>query len=128
MTEATPMMMPSAVSAARSLLAARPFRAVRNVLKQVVNDHVNCLEEPEPLIILTGFADSAVTLQLSFYVERKNFLMVRNEIYEQIKLAFDTAGIEIPFPHRTLYTGDVTKPFPVRVVGGESSEQSRTGD
>jgi len=104
------------------------IEAVRNVLKQVVNDHVNCLEEPEPLIILTGFADSAVTLQLSFYVERKNFLMVRNEIYEQIKLAFDTAGIEIPFPHRTLYTGDVTKPFPVRVVGGESSDHSRTGD
>ncbi|MFC1796052.1 mechanosensitive ion channel family protein [Pseudomonadota bacterium] len=104
------------------------IEAVRNVLKKVVNDHMNCLEEPEPLIILTGFADSAVTLQLSFYVERKNFLMVRNEIYEQIKLAFDTAGIEIPFPHRTLYTGDVTKPFPVRVVGEESSDQSRTGD
>ena len=26
-------------------------------------------------------------------------------------------GIEIPFPHRTLYTGSVTKPFPIQLVG-----------
>jgi small-conductance mechanosensitive channel len=38
----------------------------------------------------------------------------------ELKEAFDEAGIEIPFPHRTLYAGSVTDPFPVRVV--DSSE------
>jgi small-conductance mechanosensitive channel len=35
---------------------------------------------------------------------------------QTIKERFDAEGIEIPFPHRTTYTGSVTDPFPVRVV------------
>ena len=34
----------------------------------------------------------------------------------EIKATFDEAGIEIPFPHRTVYTGNVSEPFPVRMV------------
>jgi small-conductance mechanosensitive channel len=98
---------------------------VQAILNGIVNEHVNCLEEPEPLIILTGFADSAVTLQFSFYVERANFLKVRNEMYLRIKKAFDEAGIEIPFPHRSLYAGSVTEPFPVQVVAGQSPNDSQ---
>ena len=37
-------------------------------------------------------------------------------MYEEIKAAFDAGGIEIPFPHRTLYAGAQTEPLPVRLV------------
>ena len=37
-------------------------------------------------------------------------------IHEEIKRAFDERGIEIPFPHRTLYAGSPTEPLPVRIV------------
>jgi len=50
--------------------------------------------------------------------KKENFLPLRTSIQEEIKTAFDEHGIEIPFPHRTLYTGSVTEPFPVRVVNG----------
>ena len=43
---------------------------------------------------------------------------VRTGLHEEIKTALDEHGIEIPFPHRTLYTGRVTEPFPVRVIEG----------
>ncbi len=46
---------------------------------------------------------------------------VRNAIRLEIKEVFDREGVEIPFPHLSLYSGSVTDPFPVQVVetGGE---------
>jgi small-conductance mechanosensitive channel len=32
-------------------------------------------------------------------------------MYQQIKEAFDNNGIEIPFPHLSLYSGEVSKPI-----------------
>ena len=46
----------------------------------------------------------------------KNVMDMRNSLHEEIKNVFDETGIEIPFPHRTLYTGSNNEPFPVRVV------------
>ncbi|HEX9583746.1 MAG TPA: mechanosensitive ion channel family protein [Gammaproteobacteria bacterium] len=88
----------------------------REVLMTVADRNPLCLEEPKPLFIFLGFGDSALNFQFSVWAARENFLDVRNSIQEEIKLAFDDAGIEIPFPHRTLYAGSATEPFPVRVV------------
>lgn len=51
-------------------------------------------------------------------------LNLRNSIMKEIKQRFDEEGIEIPFPHRTLYTGSVTDPFPVRIMD-EKGEPAR---
>jgi small-conductance mechanosensitive channel len=95
---------------------------VREVLMQVADDNPLCLEEPKPLFIFQGFADSALSIQFSIWAKRENFLDLRNSIAEDVKAAFDGAGIEIPFPHRTLYTGSVTGPFPVRLVADTDPE------
>jgi small-conductance mechanosensitive channel len=73
---------------------------VREVLTRIATDNPLCLDEPEPLFIFLGFGASSL----------------KNSIQEEIKTAFDAAGIEIPFPHMSLYAGSVTEPFPVRVV------------
>lgn len=90
---------------------------VRDVLRAVADANPLCLEEPEPLFIFKGYGDSALEMQFSVWGKRENFLELRNGIQLEIKAAFDAAGIEIPFPHRTLYAGAVTEPFPVTVVG-----------
>ncbi len=41
---------------------------------------------------------------------------MRTSLHLEIKKLFDEHGIEIPFPHRSLYAGSVTKPFPVKMV------------
>lgn len=89
---------------------------VRRILFDVADRNPICLDEPRPLFIYRGYGDSGLELQFSVWAKRQNFLMLRNSIHEEIKKAFDENGIEIPFPHRSLYTGSVTEPFPIRVV------------
>ncbi len=89
---------------------------VREILLEVAYEDPLCLAEPVPLIIFQGYGDSSLNLQLSVWAVRENFLAMRNAITETIKRRFDDEGIEIPFPHRSLYAGSMTDPFPVRVV------------
>jgi small-conductance mechanosensitive channel len=89
---------------------------VQEVLRDVADKNPLCLEEPQPLIIFKGFGDSSINLQFSVWVRREEYLTLTNSIQMEIKMAFDNEGIEIPFPHRTLYTGNTTKPFPVTIV------------
>lgn len=86
---------------------------VRDVLLRVAERNPLCLDEPAPVFIFQGFGDSALELQLSLWARRQNFLALRNSVTAEIKAAFDAAGIEIPFPHRTL---EANRPFPVTVV------------
>jgi small-conductance mechanosensitive channel len=98
------------------------MQRVLDVLVEVAHQNPLCLEEPQPLFIFQGFGDSALTFQFSVWAKREQFLDLKNSIQIEIKDAFDAHGIEIPFPHRTLYTGSVTEPFPVRVVGASPAE------
>ncbi len=89
---------------------------VREVLMQVADNNPLCLDEPTPLFFFNGFGDSSLDLQFSVWTKRENFRDLRNTLQEDIKVAFDAEGIEIPFPHRTLYTGSETEPMPIRIV------------
>jgi small-conductance mechanosensitive channel len=100
------------------------IKTVRDVLLRVADRNPLCLDDPAPLFIFLGFGESALEIQFSVWARREKFLDLRNTIQAEIKAAFDRAGIEIPFPHRSLYAGEVTKPFPVRVVAAESTAES----
>jgi small-conductance mechanosensitive channel len=89
------------------------------VLKATAEANALCLIDPEPLIILRGFGESSLDIQFSVWATRENWLAMRNSMVIDVKRAFDAAGIEIPFPHRTLYAGSVTGPLPVRLSGPE---------
>lgn len=96
---------------------------VREVLERVADNNPLCLDEPAPLFIFLGFGESALNIQFSIWTQRQNFLELRNTMHKAVKEAFDEEGIEIPFPHRTLYTGSVTEPFPVRPVTEKQEER-----
>lgn len=96
---------------------------VRELLLKISDDYPLCLDQPTPLVIFQGFGDSALNLQFSVWATRENFLALRNDLPEAIKRAFDSEGVEIPFPHRTLYVGSQTEPFPVKIVGQDSPDK-----
>lgn len=86
---------------------------VVEVIKEVVRKNPLCLDEPEPLITFKQFGSSSIDLLLGVWFEKANYLKVKNSVFQEIKTAFDKEGIEIPFPHVSIYTGEVTKPFPI---------------
>jgi len=53
------------------------------------------------------WGDSAVILRCRFKVIPIKQWSVRREYLRRLKYAFDAAGIEIPFPHLTLYAGQL---------------------
>ncbi len=94
---------------------------VIEVLKDVIDKNRFCPDEPEPLIFLAKFADSACEIFVGVWFEKNSFLDLRSTLLPEIKARFDAEGIEIPFPHRTIYTGSATPPFPVEIGGSGSS-------
>ena len=62
------------------------------------------LEDVE-IVGVEAWADSAGVLRCRFKVAPTERWGVRREYLRRLKHAFDVAGIEIPFPHLTLYPG-----------------------
>ena len=89
---------------------------VREVLLDVADKNPIALMEPEPLVIFDAFADSSLNLLFAVWTTRENWLELKNSIQEEVKMRFDEEGIEIPFPHRSLYVGSESEAFPIRIV------------
>ena len=89
---------------------------VREILLDTAYHNPLCLQEPEPTIIFSGFGSSSIDLFFGVWAERDDWLTLKNSIQEEIKQRFDEEGIEIPFPHISLYKGSATEPFPVEIV------------
>lgn len=92
----------------------------RAVLLDVADRNPMALMEPEPLVVFEGFGESSLNLLFAVWTTKENWLDLKNSIQEEIKMAFDREGIEIPFPHRTLYVGSESGAFPIQLVQGES--------
>lgn len=61
------------------------------------------IEEPQ-ILGVNALGDSAVTLRAVVKVGADERWVVKREALRRIKNRFDADGIEIPFPHRTVYT------------------------
>jgi small-conductance mechanosensitive channel len=88
---------------------------VRDLLFATADRNPLCLEEPKPQFFFKAYGDSALELQLSAWTAQENYFALKTSLLQEIKESFDQAGVEIPFPHLSLYAGSVTEPMPVRV-------------
>ena len=76
---------------------------VMGVLKEVAEQNPFCLDEPEPLIVFDKFGESSLDFLFGPWVEKTEFLKLKNSIMKDIKTRFDAHGIEIPFPQRVMH-------------------------
>jgi small-conductance mechanosensitive channel len=65
--------------------------------------------EPIEIFGLDKFADSALIIKARTMTKPLKQWRVAREFNRRLKKKFDEVGIEIPFPHRTLYIGEDKK-------------------
>lgn len=93
---------------------------VVEVIKQVAEvlradpNFENKILEPIEIFGVDQFADSAVIIKARFKTKPIEQWAVGREYRRRLKKAFDEQGIEIPFPHRTVYWGEEIKPLQLR--------------
>jgi len=74
------------------------------------------LEAPYALRV-NDFKDSGVEIRIRAMTKPMRQWEVAGELRRRLKKRFDQEGIEIPFPHRTLYWGQGAPTLPPEVVG-----------
>jgi small conductance mechanosensitive channel len=78
---------------------------------------------------VTALADSSVNIRVVIKTTPGDQWAVGRAYNRLVKLRFDAAGIEIPFPHTTLYFGETkggkTPPANVRILEAKA-EKKRT--
>lgn len=79
--------------------------------------------EPLDVAGLDQFGDSAVVIKARFKTQPLSQWAVGREFNRRLKALFDAKGIEIPFPHTTIYFGEDKEgrapPAHVQVAGGK---------
>ncbi len=91
------------------------MKSVGSEMKQDENVGSFMLDEPE-IFGVDKFDDSAVVIKGRIKTKPIRQWQVGREYLRRIKLAFDDVGIEIPFPHQTLYFGEASKPIEVTLL------------
>jgi len=76
--------------------------------KQVIMDAImsdeRSLSDPEPFCEVNNLGDFSVDFLVRVWVDSAEFFAYQAEMKRRVKLALDEAGVEIPFPTRTLFT------------------------
>jgi small conductance mechanosensitive channel len=83
--------------------------------------------EPIEIFGVDSFGDSAVVVKARLKTLPIEQWSVGREYRRRLKKAFDARGIEIPFPHRTLYWGEASPPFQVGVSSSPSRQPNGDG-
>ncbi len=81
------------------------IKKAKDILLKICEEHENILKEPAPEVYVAELADSSVNLSLRFWARNEHFWAAHWYVMEQMKLRFDKAGIEIPFPQRVIHKG-----------------------
>jgi len=68
------------------------------------------------------FADSAVIIKARFKTAPIKQWAVGREMNRRIKKKFDELGIEMPFPHMSIYFGEASKPFQLQTQTADRDE------
>lgn len=102
---------PAAVPVRLGVSYGAPPDRVKAVLGDVARGIPGVLGEPAPQVLVTEFADSAVTYECRLWTRTPwQAYDLRNHMLTRAYAALGRAGMEIPFPQRTIHVAKRTPP------------------
>jgi len=75
------------------------IKQTKDVLMSVLKEHPAVLTDIAPTVDVLELADSSVNFAVRPWCKSEDYWTVYFDITENVKLALDKAGIEIPYPH-----------------------------
>ncbi|MGI9274427.1 MAG: mechanosensitive ion channel domain-containing protein [Endozoicomonas sp.] len=79
------------------------LKKTREVVEAVLANDSRVLKQPDWTIGVCELADSSVNFVVRPWVKAADYWAAYFELYENIKVALDQAGIEIPFPQQDIH-------------------------
>ena len=79
------------------------LQQAKAILQDMVDQHPQIHDDPTPRVAVHELADSSVNFIVRPWVNTQDYWPVRWELTEAIKLRFDEAGIELPFPQMDVH-------------------------
>ena len=75
----------------------------KSILKELIVDDERILDDPEPAILVSELADSAINITIRVWCKSEDYWNVHFEMIEKVKLTFDKQGINFPYPQMNVY-------------------------
>ncbi|MDK2867577.1 MAG: small conductance mechanosensitive channel [Clostridiales bacterium] len=80
---------------------------VKQTILHVIESNEMILKDPAPFIRLANHGASSLDFKVRVWVNSADYWEVYHTMLEQVKEAFDQAGIEIPFPQMVVHRAEV---------------------
>jgi small conductance mechanosensitive channel len=85
-------------------------RVAKQVLEKLVAEDERILKDPAPTVFITELGDSSINFAVRPWVNTDDLWPVKWDMNEKVKLAFDEAGLSIPFPQMDLHVHHLSNP------------------
>lgn len=80
-----------------------PTRHVIDTIRGVIDAHPKALQDPEPFVRMTALEASWVNYTLRVWCQTADYWDLYYDLLEQIRDAFEAAGIELTYPHLNVH-------------------------
>jgi small conductance mechanosensitive channel len=77
--------------------------AVKSLLESILAADERVLQDPAPTIGIVALADSSINFAVRPWVNAADYCGLYFDVHEQVKLRFDAAGLNIPYPQTDVH-------------------------
>ncbi len=77
----------------------------KKIVKEILDDSDMIAEDPAPDVKLVSLGDSSIDFKARYWIDhpkRADFVKTREKVLKKVKERFDSEGIDIPYPTRTI--------------------------